>query len=143
MTNATAGKTFDGGGFTYADLTFDGSGSGVLTVTGANAFRNFTAGAGRTVSFAASTTTVVADLTATGTSLSGITLQSSTPGTRFTLSSPSGRRKNIDYVSIKDCLMTGGAFWFVGAHSTNSGNNNGQKYLPASARCGIAGVLAV
>jgi hypothetical protein len=142
MTNATASKTFDGGGFTYADLTFDGAGSGTLAVQGANTFRNVTIGIARSVTFVASTTTTIADLISQGIAGSMISLSSSIPGTQFTLSKPNGRTKHLDYASIKDCLMTGGALWFVGKHSTNVGNNRGQRYMAAGNQNGISGISA-
>lgn len=142
MTNAAFAKTFDGGGFTYGDLTFDGTGSGTLAIQGSNTFRNVTIGIARTVVFTASTTTTVADLISQGTGASPISLASSSAGTQFMLSKSNGRTKSMDYASIKDCLMTGGALWFVGKHSTNLGNNRGQRYMAAGNQNGLYGIGA-
>ena len=141
MQNATAGKTFDGGGFTYGDLTCDGSGSGVLTITGSNTFRNLSI-SGHDLSLAAGTTQTVATFSAMGSSGALLNLKSSTGGTQATLSCPANRQTS-HFVNVKDVVATGGAFWFLGRNSTNGGNTRGWRFMTAAARSGICGVIAV
>jgi hypothetical protein len=83
MTRATS-KTFAGGGFSYP--TLNQGGAGALVITGANTFANMTNTVQpATITFPASTTTTVSDFNVNGTAGNLITLNSSTPGTRFTL----------------------------------------------------------
>ena len=106
MTAATA-KTFVGGGSTY-NCTLNQGGIGTLTVSGANTFLNIT----NTVQ----PTTVlftVATHKFTNFSLSG------TAGNLVTLGSTSG---------IVQATLQKGSTWFMGANSTDAGNNTGLTF---------------
>jgi hypothetical protein len=140
VTNAAFGKVFDGGGFTYGDLTYDGSGSGVLNISGSNRFRNLSI-SGHDLALAAGTTQTVSAFSAMGSSGTLLNLKSSAGGTQATLSCPANRQAS-HYVNVKDVVATGGAFWFLGRNSTNGGNTRGWRFMTASARSGICGVLA-
>ncbi len=140
MTNAAFAKTFDGGGFTYGDLTFDGTGSGVLNVSGSNTFRNLSI-VGHDLVLAVGTTQTVATFSAMGSSGTLLNLKSSSGGTQATLSCPANRQAS-HYVNVKDVVATGGAFWFLGRNSTNGGNTRGWRFMTAAARSGIAGIGA-
>jgi hypothetical protein len=84
MDLATA-KTFAGGGLVYP-YTLNQGGAGTLTITGANTFANMTNTVQPcTITFPASTTTTVSDFNVNGTAGNLVTLNSSIPGTRFTL----------------------------------------------------------
>jgi hypothetical protein len=84
MTLGTA-KTFAGGGVTYP-YTLNQGGAGTLTITGANQFANISnTTQPATITFPSSTTTSVQNFTVSGTSGNLVTLNSSTPGTQFTL----------------------------------------------------------
>lgn len=84
MDLATA-KTFAGGGLVYPYALNQG-GAGTLTITGANTFANITNTVQPcTITFPASTTTTVSDFNVNGTAGNLVTLNSSIPGTRFTL----------------------------------------------------------
>jgi hypothetical protein len=83
MTSASS-KTFNGGGFSYP--TLNQGGAGALVITGANTFANMTNTVQpATITFPASTTTTVSAFNVNGTAGNLVTLNSSTPGTRFTL----------------------------------------------------------
>ena len=83
MTSASS-KTFAGGGFSYP--TLNQGGAGALVITGANTFANMTNTVQPcTITFPASTTTRVSAFNVNGTAGNLVTLNSSTPGTRFTL----------------------------------------------------------
>ncbi len=122
-----AAKVFAGGGLTYYDVTFQGAGSGTLTVTGANTFhylKGNSSALAKTIILPASTTTTVADLLAIGSSGKLVTIQSSSAGVAATLSCPSGLIL-CNWISLRDNTGTGGASFFAGANSTNvSGNTN-------------------
>jgi hypothetical protein len=84
MTFGTA-KTFAGGGATYP-YTLNQGGAGALTITGANQFADISNTLEPcTITFPSSTTTSVQNFTVSGTSGNLVTLNSSTPGTQFTL----------------------------------------------------------
>lgn len=127
LTRATA-KTFSGGGINYGSVVLNQGGAGALTITGANTFNNITntygATGATTITFPASTTTTVSNFTAVGTAGRLLTIDSSSAGTRATLSKTSGT-VNANYLNIKDSAATGGAIWNAGANSVNGGNNTG------------------
>jgi hypothetical protein len=121
MTNASA-KTFAGGGVTYYNL--NQGGAGALTISGSNTFNNITNSTQpATVTFTAGTTQTVSAFGLSGTAGNLITINSTTPGSQFTLSDASGTI-NAQYLSIRDSNATGGAVWNA-LYSTNLGNNTG------------------
>lgn len=127
MTNASA-KTFDGGGKTYGVL--NQGGAGALTITGANTFANITNTVQpATITFPASTTTTVSAFSVSGTSGNQITLNSSSAGTRATLSDASGQN-SVSFCTIKDINATGGAIWssFTTNGNVDDGNNAGWDF---------------
>jgi len=77
-----------------------------------------------TITFEAGSTTTVTDFTIAGESGRLVTINSSVPGTQFTLSKASGTVSS-DYLNIQDSNATGGATWNAGSNSVDSGNNNG------------------
>ena len=122
LTNASA-KIFNGGGITTYP-TLNQGGAGTLTVTGANTFANITNTAIGNITFPASTTTTVSAFNVSGNSTTRVQLRSSSTGTRFTLSDSSGT-VSVDWLDIRDSSATGGAAWYAGANSLNTGNNLG------------------
>ena len=121
LTSASA-KTFAGGGGNYA--TLNQGGAGALTISGNNTFSNITATTRpSTITFTASSTQTFTAFTLSGTAGNYVTINSSSPGTRFNLSSSSV--VNVDYLSIQDSNATGGGSWYAGANSINVGNNLG------------------
>lgn len=127
-------KTFAGAGGNYSAATLDQGGAGNLTITGANSFANITNSYGATgaatIIFPSNTTTTLGNFTASGTVGKLLTLQSSTAGTRATLSDPSGTI-SISYASLKDLNATGGAVWnaFTSNGNVDAGNNLGWIFV--------------
>jgi len=106
MTAATA-KTFVGGGSTY-NCTLNQGGMGTLTVSGNNTFSNLTNTVNlTTVLFTGGTTNIFTSFNLTGVLLNLVTL-GSTNTTQATLQK--------------------GSTWFMGANSTNGGNNTGLTF---------------
>jgi hypothetical protein len=122
MTNGST-KTFQGGSKSWGNLVQGGAGT--MIVTGSNIFTNISNSVQpTTISFTADTTQTVTSFGVKGTAGNLMTLNSTTPGTRFTISQASG--KNIlSYLSIQDSNVTGGAKFFAGTTSTNVSNNLG------------------
>jgi hypothetical protein len=141
MTAATA-KTFVGGGSTY-NCTLNQGGAGTLTITGANTFNNVTNtnATASQITFPASTTTTVNNFTLSGSLGNLVSLRSSTPGTRFTLSDASGT-VSVSYLNIQDSNAIGGANWisFVNLGNVNSGNNVGWQFLNPVSKISIISV---
>ena len=140
MTAATA-KTFAGGGATYA-ATIDQGGAGTLTITGSNTFGNITASIAPTSAAsilftAGTTTTFTSGFGVVGTAANPITISSATAATH-TLSLASGIVIS-DYLNISYSIATGGATWYAGANSTNSGNNSGWLFGSALGRYWVGG----
>jgi fibronectin-binding autotransporter adhesin len=81
---STSAKTFAGGGASYRTISQDGVGT--LTLTGANTFVNIdNTVQPTTVTFPAGVTTSVNNFALSGTPGNLVTINSSTPGTQFTL----------------------------------------------------------
>jgi len=82
-----------------------------------------------TITFPASTITTVSAFSVSGTSGNQITLNSSTPGTRATLSDASGVN-SVSFCTIQDLNVTGGATWnaFTSAGNVDDGNNIGWDF---------------
>ncbi len=114
-TSVTA-KTFAGNGSAYGSLTLSGGGTGSVTLTGADTFTTMTIGAPKTVIFPASTTTTITSLVANGTLGNVITLQSSSPGTTWTLACSTS--VSCDYLSVTDSTASGSTPFLAGLHST-------------------------
>jgi hypothetical protein len=126
MTSASS-KTFAGGGFSYP--TLNQGGAGALVITGANTFANMTNTVQpATITFPASTTTTVSAFNVNGTAGNLVTLNSSTPGTRFTLFKAVSDVV-ANYLSISDSRATLSDTWYA-QNSTDGGNNIGWIFFP-------------
>lgn len=118
---------FNGGGLSYYNIDQAASASFLLTINGSNSFNDikstYTSTGATTITFQAGTTQTVSNFTASGTAGNLLTINSSTPGSQFTLSKASGT-VNAQYLAIQDSNATGGAVWNA-LYSTNLGNNTG------------------
>ena len=120
--NLATAKTFAGGGGNYP-FTLNQGGAGTLTITGANTFADMTNTVQPcTITFPASTTTTFNNFNVSGTAGNLVTLNSSSPGTRFTLLETSVEVAN--YLDIIDSAATPANTWYA-LNSTDSGNNTG------------------
>jgi len=127
-------RTFSGSGMTYGNLTYTAAGStGKLTITGSNSFStiNFSdASNARTLEFTAGTTTTIRDkFNVNGLASKLMTITSATAATH-TLSMASGI-VNCDYLNLSYSIAQGGAKWYAGNDSTDSGNNSGWIFTSA------------
>jgi hypothetical protein len=128
MTSASA-KTFSGGGLSWPTLRQGGAGA--LTIQQSNSFANITNSVQpATITLTAGTTQTVAAFGVSGTAGNLITLNSSTAGTRATLSDSVGTVE-VSNVSIKDINATGGATWnaFLKSGNVDAGNNSGWDFF--------------
>jgi len=136
-TSSTA-RTFNGGGLSYNKLTIGGAtGTSTLTIGGANSFTELASDktVAHTITLSSNQGTVDT-WTVTGTSGNVVTLNSSAAGARrtFTLTNPTGSIEtpsSIDYLAVQDIGELSGNKFFVGANSTNNGNNS-NVYFTAS-----------
>jgi hypothetical protein len=141
MTSASA-KTFAGNGLTYP--TLNQGGTGALTISGSNTFAGITNSVQpSTITFTAGTTQTVTLFGVKGTAGNLVTLNSTTPGTRFTISKSSGKVIS-SYLSLQDSAVTGGAKFFASTTSTNVSNNLGWIFANPANPLSInsAGVLS-
>jgi len=142
-------KTFFGGAATYPIL--NQGGSGILQIgSSANTFTDitatYTATGATTITFPASTTQTVSQFTGSGASGKLLTLNSGTSGTQATVTLSGGGTVSTDYLNVQDIAFTplpatDGTtpyVWYLGANSTNSGNNTGGLF-----QAGGAGALKV
>jgi hypothetical protein len=129
MTAATA-KIFTSGGRTYWNLS--NGGAGFISIgNGGSTFNNLQNTVSPTgFTLPASTTTTVTNFSLAGTAGNLVTLQSSSAGTRATLSKASGT-VDVSYLSIKDSAATGGASFVALLSNGNidAGNNTGWRFL--------------
>ena len=130
MTSAS-GKTFAGGAKVWP--TLNQGGAGALTIQQSNSFANITNTVQpATITLTAGTTQTVAAFGVSGTAGNLITLNSSTAGTRATLSDSVGTVE-VSNVLIQDINATGGATWnaFLKTGNVDAGNNSGWDFFPA------------
>ena len=122
---STSARTFNGGtGILYNKLTIGGAtGISILTL-GSGTFTELAATktVAHTIRFNASSTVVINTWSVTGTAGNLVTVDSNSAGTRrtFTLTNITS---GIDYLSVKDIGITSPNLFYVGANSTNGGNN--------------------
>jgi hypothetical protein len=115
-------KNFLGGGKTYHDLVQ--AGSGILEVNNSSTFNDIYAiYLPSSIRFVAGTTQTLANFSAAGILNDLLSIFAIPAGSTFTLTKPSGT-VNASYLSIKDCIATGGATWNA-TYSTDAGNNTG------------------
>jgi hypothetical protein len=127
VSSATA-TTFDGGGRTFA--TVNQAGAGALTIAGSNTFNNLgNSVQPTTIVFTSGTTQTLNAVLLSGTAGNLLTITASTPGSRATLSKPSGT-VFVGNCSIKDSNATGGATWQALTTNGNvdAGNNLGWDF---------------
>jgi len=133
MTSASA-KTFAGGSGSYGSLVQ--AGAGILTISGSNALANISATTRpSTITCTAGTTQTLANFTLSGTLGNLVTINSSTVGTQFTLTKPTGTVAP-NYLSIKDSNAIGGATWNaynIAGTNTDAGNNTGWIFISTTA----------
>jgi hypothetical protein len=131
MTAATA-KTFVGGGSTF-NCTLSNDGAGALTITGSNTFGDLTTTVRpSTITVTSGTTQTFQNFSLSGTAGNLVTVApSSTTNYSFV---KSGAVVNTDYLSISRCTATPSTTtWYIGANSTDGGNNTGLIFTAAPA----------
>lgn len=132
---SASAKTFDGDAFTYAAALNQG-GAGTLTIAGNNTLSGLTnTTQPATISVTAGTTqTFTGAVTLAGTSGNLITLNSTTPGTRYTFTFPvSTVASSLSFCSVIDCIGYQNAYWraFQTNGCVNAGNNLGWIFTPS------------
>lgn len=132
----------------FTNITLNQGGSGTLTVAAGVILKDITAtyttiGA-TTISFLGTET--VSQFTGAGTVGKLLTLNSTVAGTQRTLTLTGGGTVSTDYLNVQDIAFTPAPatngttpyVWYLGANSTNSGNNTGGLF-----QAGGAGALKV
>lgn len=124
---SASAKTFAGGGKSFYNLSISGGGSGTVTFTGANTFKQFyTDGVGtKSIVLPGSTTTTIEDGISLGNANNVITFTASAGSA--TISCASGLVQ-WNKVSLTNIISTGGAQFFAGANSTDGGGNTGWSF---------------
>ena len=112
----------------YNKVWVNTTGAGVFNFTANRVTNNFNINelqidAGRSVTFTSASTTNLSTFSTIGIPGSPITMRSSVSGATYTFSKTLGLVAS-DWLDIKDCHATGGARWYAGANSTNTGANN-------------------
>lgn len=129
---SSSAKTFAGGGDTY-QFDIINAGSGALSITGGNTFRDiYTTVLPATITLQAGVQNTTILFSLTGTSAANkVTLNSDTPGTQAQLYRPPFMGDvTTSYMDIKD-INAQGVVWNA-LYSTNSGNNSGWVFASLS-----------
>jgi hypothetical protein len=119
----TTARAFRGGSKTYNRLTIGGAtGTSTLSISQSNSFTELasTKTVAHTILFAENQT--IGTWSVTGTSGNVVTVNSSVSGTRRTINL-TNVTSGIDYLSVKDIGVNQADRFYVGANSTNGGNN--------------------
>lgn len=120
----TAGRTFAGGGLSYNKLTIGGAtGTSICAITGTNSFTELasTKTVAHTVRFTANQGTIDT-WSITGTAGNVVTFEGFAAGTQRTFNL-TNVTSGIDYLSVKDIGVNQANRFYVGANSTDNGNN--------------------
>jgi hypothetical protein len=135
LSNTTAAaRTFASVSLSYNKLTIGGAtGTSTLTITGANTFSEFasTKTVAHTISFTSFANGMTIDTwSITGTAGNIVTINSSTVGTQrnFNLTNVTS---GIDYLSVRDIAVNQANRFYVGANSTDGGNNSNVIFTAA------------
>jgi len=127
---ATSSISSSGKTYYQLHISQNASSGSQITIYGNNTFdriRVFNSSLAITLTFAAGSTQTTSSFYAEGAAGGVVTLQSTSPGTQFTLYQATGIVSE-DYLSLRDSAATGGAIWYAGAHSTNVSNNTGWTF---------------
>lgn len=132
-------------GTPFENFILDQGGAGALSITNASKFKNLT---NTYKSTGATTITLFANLTISDTEFGAfgeagrlLTINSDTVGTQRTIALPTNGSANLDYLAFRDINATPAPatngttpyVWYVGANSTNSGNNTGMLFQAGGA----------
>lgn len=119
------GGYFYGGGFTYKEVVFNNTSNTEISDNNTIGTLRFTQSVSypHGAKFVSGSTQTIGNLVATGSSSYPFTLTATSTGA-FALSKASGI-VDCDYLIISKSTVTGGAVWFAGSHSTDSGSNTG------------------
>ncbi len=141
MTSSSA-KAFLGNNSNYSSITLNQGGTGTLTVTGNNSFKDIsasiTSSANTTILLTAGTTTTVNNFTLSGTASFEPTLNSTVEGSRAIIFRATGTNtihSGADYIICRNIEFTpysidGSDYlrWWVGANSSSLNNNRGAVF---------------
>lgn len=129
-TNSAGANEIVGGGLTLYNLTLLGGGAGSITIRGSNTLNALAVSAGpyNVIFVRAQTSTFgMNGFSAVGSAGNNITVRSDLAGTQAILSVP-GTDVICDFITLKDMKGIGGARFFAGRNSTDSGNNSGWRF---------------
>jgi hypothetical protein len=121
--------TFAGGSKTYNVVSRAGGGN--LVITGANTFTTVATNLlPITVTFPSSATQTITNFNISGTSGNTVTINSSTSGTKATITRPAYAVVSVSHCNIKDIYASEGAYWeaYTTNGNTNLGNNFGWTF---------------
>lgn len=138
----TTTRTFSGGGVSFNKVTIGGTtGTSILSISGANNFTELasTKTVAHTVTFGANQGTINT-WSITGSSGNVVTVNSNGVGTRrtFTLTNVTS---GIDYLAVKDIGELSANKFYVGANSTDNGNNSNVYFTAAPGTGGTGNML--
>ena len=141
--SSASSKTFAGGGQTFHNVVFGGTGSGEFTLSGSNTFNNLKIdNPPHTLKFTNGTTQTVVDFKVSGENGKLNTLKSTSDGSTWTIQaigSILNRTIQNDFLSIRDSIAAGAIFFY--AEESNSVSNNTGWVFSFRLRGGAGGVV--
>lgn len=130
ITSSTS-RSFILGGKTFSTFTRTGSGTGAISIFGANTFTTVQDNAGlsaHTLQFEAGVTNTAANWLLAGASGAVLTVNSSSNGVAATLHMSGTTNINAAWLSVKDITVDTTPEWFAGDKSTNVSGNTGWQF---------------
>lgn len=146
--SSVSAKTFAGGGETYNNVNFAGTGTGELIISGSNTFNELKiTNPPHTIKFTAGTTQTLRYPKMSGISGSLNTLNSTAQDSTWTLyfnPISYGYVYEQEFLSLRDSTATGNSYFseIYAASSTNTANNSGWTFSVRSRGGGAGGVEA-
>lgn len=145
ISNSAKSFTYSTAGTPFENFVLDQGGSGTLTITNPSKFKNLTntykSTGATTITLAASLSISDTEFGALGEAGRLLTINSSSVGTQRSITLPLNGSANVDYLELRDINATPAPatngmtpyVWYVGANSTNSGNNTGMLFQAGGA----------
>ncbi len=118
-------KDFSGGGLTYNDIKFSGSGTGSFDIVGSNTFATFEVDTPpHTVRFTAGTTTTATTWTIGGSSYAALMTLQSVTASAHTLEKAGGGSVDLSFIKVTNSTVDASPVWTATNGLDGGGNTN-------------------
>lgn len=131
--NSTTQRIITGGTLTYNKITIGGTGTSVTLFANNSTYDELasTKTVAHTVRFATATSRTINKWSIAGSSSNVVTVDSATAGTQSSFTLTNQTTSSIDYLAVKDINVLTTDKFYVGANSTDNGNNTNVYFTAA------------